>query len=223
MLTPKNLQLLRTAHRVLDGQYTVLKAHEASEEMAKAEAELREALDSDRFYEHLDVIRRAAEFLKHHYQVLYPRFHQQRLETYTAAVDEIKGLPEWAQVASWVTSVDEPVVREERQHRLDVVLSRLAGKLCDTPDLSEAGDTCRTCRATIAQMESEIAAVDSLKSQAIRELQELAAPEKKIVRVRVSSVLGSIVETPEDVEQAVERLKEHLLKLLAEDTRVVLE
>jgi hypothetical protein len=78
------------------------------------------------------------------YQALYSRLHQQRLDTYTAAIDEIKGLPEWAQVASWVTAVDEPVVREERQHRLDVVLSRLAGKLCDTPDLSEAGDTCRT-------------------------------------------------------------------------------
>ena len=60
-------------------------------------------------------------------------------------------------------------------------------------------------------------------SHAIRALQELAAPEKKIVRVRVASVLGSVVETSEEVEQAVERLKEHLLKLLAEDTRIVLE
>lgn len=88
---------------------------------------------------------------------------------------------------------------------------------------SEESDTCGNCRATIAQMESESAAVDTLKSHAIRALQELATPEKKIVRVRLVSVLGSVVETPEDVEQAVERLKEHLLKLLAEDTRLVLE
>jgi hypothetical protein len=72
-------------------------------------------------------------------------------------------------------------------------------------------------------MESDIAAVETLQSYAIRALQELAAPEKKIIRVRVSSVLGSVVETSEEVEQAVERLKEHLLKLLAEDTRIVLE
>ena len=38
-------------------------------------------------------------------------------------------------------------------------------------------------------MESEIAAVDALKSRAIHDLQELAAPEKKIVRVRVASIL----------------------------------
>ena len=233
VLTPQHLQLLRMAHRVLDGQYAVLKAHEASEDMVKAEAELREALDSEWFYEHLDLIRRAAELLKNQYQALYTRFHEQRRDIYTAAADEIKGLPEWAQVASWVTSVDEPVVREERQHRLDVVLSRLAGKLCDTPDLSEAGDTCRTCRATVAQMESEIAAVDSLKSQAIRELQELASPEKKIVRVRVASILGNVIEKPDNPDDSeafemrlkgrIDELQEYLLKLLAEGARIILE
>jgi hypothetical protein len=233
VLTPQHLQLLRMAQRVLDGQYTVLKAHEASEEMAKAEAELREALDSEWFYEHLDLIRRAAELLENQYQALYTRFHEQRRDLYTAAADEIKGLPEWAQLANWVTSVEEPVVREERQHRLDVVLSRLASKLCDTPDLSEAGDTCRTCRATIAQMESEIAAVDALKSLAIRELQELAAPEKKIVRVRVASILGSVIEKPDNPDDSEEfearltdrinELREHLLKLLAEGARIILE
>src|SRR5207247_6997033 len=130
---------------------------------------------------------------------------------------------EWAQVADWVTSTDDQIVQEERKRRLDAVLRRLADKICETPILSEDGDTCGNCRATIAQMDSESAAVETLKSHAIRELQELATPEKKIVRVRLASVLGSVVETPEDVEQAVERLKEHLLKLLAEDTRLVLE
>jgi hypothetical protein len=199
----------------------------------QAEADLREKLDSEWFYEHLDVIRRAAELLKNNYQRLYTEFHQRRLGAYTAAVDEIKGLPEWAQVANWVASVDEPVVREERRRRLDTILNRLTGKLCDSLDLSEAGDTCRTCRATIAQMESEIAAVDALKSQAIRELQELAAPEKKIVRVRVASILGSVIEKPDNPDDSeafetrltgrIEELREYLLKLLAEGARIILE
>jgi len=41
--------------------------------------------------------------------------------------------------------------------------------------------------------------------------------------VRASSILGSVVETPGDIEEAIERLREHLLKLLAEDIRIVLE
>jgi hypothetical protein len=201
--------------------------------MVKAEGELREALESERFYEHLDAIRRAAGFLKNRYQEWDTQFHQQRLGAYTVGVDEIKGLPEWAQVANWVASIDEPVVREERQRRLEAVLSRLAGKLCDTLDLSEESDACWTCRATITQMESEIAAVEALKSQAIRELQELAAPEKKIVRVRVASILGSVIEKPDNPDDSEEfearlrdrsnELREHLLKLLAEGARIILE
>jgi hypothetical protein len=114
-----------------------------------------------------------------------------------------------------------------------VVLSRLLGKRCETPDLSEEGDTCRTCRATVAQMESEIAAVDSLKSQAIRELQELASPEKKIVRVRVASILGHVIEKPDNPDDSeefetrltgrIDELREYLLKLLAEGARIILE
>jgi hypothetical protein len=223
LLTPQNLQLLRAARRSRDVQYPTLKAHEPSDEITKADDELHAALASEQFYEYLDVIRRATELLRTRYQAVYAQFHQQRLEAYTTAIDEIKGLPEWAQVATWVTSTEDPIIQEERKLRLDAVLSRLADKICETPVLSDETDTCGNCRATIAQMESESAAVDTLKSHAIRVLQELATPEKKIVRVRLASVLGSVVETPEDVEQAVERLKEHLLKLLAEDTRLVLE
>ena len=107
--------------------------------------------------------------------------------------------------------------------RRKALLAPLSNKICQTLQLSDDVEACENCRATIDQMDSEIAAVDALRAGVIRELQELATLEKKIVRVRVSSVLGSVVETPEDVEQAVERLKEHLLKLLAEDTRIVLE
>jgi hypothetical protein len=45
-------------------------------------------------------------------------------------------------------------------------------------------------------MECEIATVDPLKSQTIHELQQLVAPEKEIVRVRVTSILGSSIEKP---------------------------
>jgi hypothetical protein len=177
--------------------YPTLKAHEPSDEITKADDELREALASEQFYEYLDVIRRATELLRTRYQAVYAQFHQQRLDAYTTAIDEIKGLPEWAQVATWVTFAEDPTVQEEWKRRLDAVLSRLTDKICETPVLSEESDTCTNCHATIAQMESESAAVDTLQSHAIRALQELATPEKKIVRVRLASVLGNVVETPE--------------------------
>lgn len=133
----------------------------------------------------------------------------------------------------WVASIDRPVVREERQCRLEAVLDHLLGKRCDTLDLSEKSDACRTCRATFAQMESEIAAIEALKSQAIREMRELAALEKKIVWVRVASIFGSVIENaanPDDSEEFEARLRDrinelqkHLLKLLAGGVRIILK
>lgn len=233
VLVPQTLQLLRSARRILDGQYPVLQAREPSEETSQAATELRQALESERFYDYLDAIGRATGLLRDSYHDLYVCFHQQRHDDYASAIDEIRGLPEWGHVASWVESADEPVIRQERQHRLDAVLSRLSGKICETPVLAEDHDVCTRCRATIAQMESEIAAVDTLKLHAIRELQELAAPEKKTVRVRVASILGSLIEKPDNPDDSeefearlaerIDEFKEHLMKLLAEGARIILE
>ena len=213
-LTDQNINLLRTARHVLDIKQPILEARRPSDATTETTKQLQDTLNSEMFYEQLDVIRRTIEFLSKHYRDLYGQFHEQRLNTYAAAIDDVKGLPEWAEVSK------KPDISESQRETL---LASLSNKLCPTLQLPDDVEACENCRATIDQMDSEIAAVDALRTGVIRELQELATPEKKIVRVRVSSVLGSVVETPEDVEQAVERLKEHLLKLLAEDTRIVLE
>ena len=105
----------------------------------------------------------------------------------------------------------------------DKTLASLSSKVCESNVPDDHSDVCGICRATVAQMESDIAAAEALKTQTILSLQELAAPEKKVVRVRVSAVLGNVVDNPEDLNQAIERLKEHLLKLLAKGVRIVLE
>lgn len=67
----------------------------------------REALESEWFYEQLDAIHAATGLLRTRYQDLYAQFHQKRLEVYLAAADEIKGLPEWAQVSNWARAMNE--------------------------------------------------------------------------------------------------------------------
>ncbi|MCL6447596.1 MAG: BREX system P-loop protein BrxC [Armatimonadetes bacterium] len=214
ILTKQNTQLLRAARHVLDILCPVLEAREPSDEIIKAVAELRLALQSEWFDKALDSIQCTTNLLTSQYRKLYEGFHKERFGAYSAAIDEVKGLPEWALVA------DNPGINKAR---LNAILIPLENKACDQLELADYSDVCQICHANIAQMESEIAAVDALKLRAIRELQELAAPEKKIIRVRVSSVLGNVIETPEDIEEAMERLKEHLIKLLAEDARIILE
>jgi len=56
-------------------------------------------------------------------------------------------------------------------------------------------------------------------------VQELTAPEEKIERVRVSDVagVGQTLSSSEEVEDLLERLRDHLLKLIAAGVKVVLE
>jgi hypothetical protein len=73
-------------------------------------------------------------------------------------------------------------------------------------------------------MESDLAAVDGLKTQVIGRLQELIAPkERKRERVRLADFFTEAIETDESVERVVERLREHLLKLVAEGVKIILE
>jgi hypothetical protein len=65
--------------------------------------------------------------------------------------------------------------------------------------------------------------VDIEEGALAQAFQRLAAPEKRIVRARLSSVVGRVLESSEHVDQAVEGLRTHLLQLVAEDVRIVLE
>jgi hypothetical protein len=72
-------------------------------------------------------------------------------------------------------------------------------------------------------METDIAAVDAIKSRAFKDVQQMAAPGEKIERVRISTLFAGKLESPEDVEIAINNLRDHLLKLIATGTKVILE
>ena len=214
VLDDATLDFLATAQRVRDKQYPVLMDRRPTETVEQAGARLREALARETFYEYLSEIRQATQALSEAYAQLYAEFHRRRNDVYAGALDRIKRRPEWTQGAGHAGS------GESRQ---DTRVARLTRKICPTLQLDEGADTCSRCRATIDQMESDIAAVDALAAEVVRALQALAAPDQKIARVRVSDILGNTLERPEDVEHGIERLKEHLLKLLAEGARIILE
>ena len=77
----------------------------------------------------------------------------------------------------------------------------------------------------MGEMESELAALPSYRSRVIARVLELAAPDEPdaIERVRLLGYFDGSLETPEAVETATERLKEDLLKIIAEGKRIVFE
>jgi len=73
-------------------------------------------------------------------------------------------------------------------------------------------------------MESDMEALGGLFAKVVAEIQRLTTPpEVKIERVRVSEFFGDSFESVDQVKEAVARLQDHLLKLLDEGVKIVVE
>ncbi len=73
-------------------------------------------------------------------------------------------------------------------------------------------------------MESDVAAVGGLFAQVVAQIQQITWTDaKKVKRVRVAEFFTGSVETEDQVKQAVGRLQDHLLTMLAEGVKIVVE
>lgn len=212
--TEENISIIRNARNVYETLWPVLKDHDPDDKTEEKATELSSLLESETFYESLEALKQDAESLFKSYSDLYGETHARRAELYAKALETVKGLPEWAAIC------EDPSVSDAERN---AVISPLSERAANNLDLPEGSAVCNTCKATIAQMETDITAVDAIRNQVIRGVQELAAPGEKIERVRVSTLFTGRLESPEDVEIAINQLKEHLLKLVASGTKVILE
>ena len=76
----------------------------------------------------------------------------------------------------------------------------------------------------MSQMESDVAALGGLFAQVVAQIQKLITPpDVKLKRVRAADFFTGSLETEDQVKQAVGRLQDHLLTLLSEGIKIVLE
>lgn len=207
-LNEKGLATLQKARLAANEMAPQLKTHGQAEAAEKGEM-LRELLQSETFFESMAQIDSVAQEIVTAYRTLYEKAHTERSGQYQGAVEKIKGRPEWEQVPE---SMRDPVL---------LLLSSRGCAEIDFPDISLI---CNTCRAGVSQMESDIEALGGLFAKVVSEIQRLTTPpEVKIERVRVSEFLGGPFESVDQVKEAVARLQDHLLKLLDEGVKIVVE
>ncbi len=172
---------------------------------------LEQRLADGAFYQSSAEMNAALQALEIPYRKLYEQFHGQRSRAFIQAAGNIKAQPDWMEVPTDIqATLLKPLA--DRSHDLD--------RPDDAPEL-----TCRTCGASLSEMASDIAAVERLLSNILLRVQELVRPEEQIERVRLSDVagLGKALSSPGEVEELLEQLKDHLLKLIASGIKVVLE
>lgn len=211
-VTSDNLEAIRRARSAIQSRWPVLEQRGRGPELGEAAEELRSLLSSGILYEHVNRIKELSARITGAYRTLYEERHGERAAAFANAVEEVKGRAEWGMLA-------------EEMH--DTVLAPLSSRACEKADLPEEAGACHRCGAGVGEMETDMAALPALKGQVIARLQELTIPAQEegthVERVRLSEFFTQVLDSDAAVNDVVERLREHLLKLVAEGAKIVVE
>jgi len=204
------VEIMIKARVALNEQWPVLQRHGVGD-VFDAET-LEHLIETPHFYDSPDAVAQATGEITKLYVALYSELHLRRTTEFRNAIEEIKGRSGWSLVP------DE--VRES-------VLTALTQRACESLVFDDGSTRCRTCHSTISEMESDIAALNALKTQVIARIQELTTPPEeegvRTERVRLAEFFVDPLDSETTIKQAVERLTEHLLKLSAEGVRIIVE
>jgi hypothetical protein len=177
--------------------------------------ELSMLLQAPNFFEKIAQIQSNTQEIEAVYRKSYLNLHEQRAIAFAQAIEEIKGRTEWNET-------------------LQFALVPLASRMCKPQEevaereiLPEGALYCNYCQATLRQIDFELAAVDSLKRQVITHIQELTAPRqetgRQTERIKILDFFDQTLETDEDVDAAVDRLRDYLHKKVAEGSIIIME
>jgi negative regulator of replication initiation len=213
-LNPEAIGVLRQARQAIDQVWDRLSAHAPSDDIEKKVNQLRTLLASEKFVESWNDIVDCTQTVLGTYRTIYCKLYDDRKKSYESAIDEIQNRTEWETVHSANSSL------------ADSVLSSLQARMGNDEDraLVQAGKSIG--KSSLTEMQSDLAAVDALKSSALVKLQELAIgsdDKKPVRRVRMSEFLHRPIETQQELEKILKLIRDSLQKCIDEGVVIILE
>ncbi|HZI86834.1 MAG TPA: hypothetical protein VFD48_08365, partial [Pyrinomonadaceae bacterium] len=203
-------QMITNARLALEEEWPVLQRQGI--DLIGAVNELKSFLEPDRFYENIAAVKKIARDISEKYRDSYARLHEERSTQFASAIDDLKGRAKWALVPEDVRAA---------------VLSPLTERACELYFSEENSTRCAICRSTVSVMQSDLVALDGIKAQAIARIQELTAPPEeegvRSERVKLAEFFTDTLDSQEAIEEAIQRLRDYLLKLTSENVRIIVE
>jgi hypothetical protein len=213
-LTDANLETVRNARMAVEQLAPALQSAGQGDKLG--DKELGDILASPELPERIGKAKALADSINSSFQNYYRSKHAQRFESYSKAIDQVKGQAEFLQLdGAAQETVLQPLVRR-------------AVESCDLLPFSLAA---RNTRATLGELEADIEALPGLQSAAVARMQEIlakASNEKiRVERVKLSAFFTGPKDPTktekEQVDAALERLREHLHSLLEEGVKILWE
>jgi hypothetical protein len=213
-LTPEAIVVLHQARQATDQVWRRLAAHSPSAELETTVEKLKERLGSESFIDCWDEIISSTKKVLGAYRDAYCNLFDRRRNVYESAIGEIKNRSEWGPLEA-----NNPSMAATLLSALQVRVGADGDKEAVKSDVSIG-------TSSLNEMESDIAAVEGLKSSVLVKLQELAVGSEKkapVRRVRVSEFFNRPIQTQEELERALHLIRDSLQKCIDEGAVVILE
>jgi len=213
-LNEESLAMLRRARVATEQVWQRLSAHCPSPSVGECVDDLKGLLASDQFAESTDAIAAKTKTVLDAYKQAYLTLFDRRSAAYQKSVGEIKNRAEW-----------QPLAKNNKDMADSLIAPLIARIGADTDKAAVANGT-GLGNASLTEMESDLAAVDGLRSSVLVKLQELSmGGEKKapVRRVRVADIFNRPIQSQQDLEAAIEQLRDALQKFIDEGAAIILE
>lgn len=212
-VTDTNLQLIRQARLATQEQWPLLADDTSLTFLAEQAQELQTLLAGGILYEQLSRVRTLTQALGSAYRRIYEQEHQARQEEYLQGIDEIKGQPMWANIPTNMRST---------------ILLPLTQRNCEQLELPEGTIVCSRCKSSLSQIKEYRQTQQAFKQEVLKRLYDAEASlnpaaNRPIKRVQATIFFREMLESEQDIEEALSRLREHLFKLVAEGARIRVE
>jgi hypothetical protein len=208
------LAVLRQA-RLATGQiWQRLASHGPSPAIATSVEELKNLLGSEQVIDSWNDIAQLTKTVLNAYKHAYADLFEARRTAYETAIGEIKNRAEWGSLEA-----SNPVMALS-------MLSQLSGRVGADEDKDAVATGSALGNASLTEMQSDLAAVDGLKSSILVKLQEVSiGSETKapVRRVRVSDFFNRPIQTQVELDKALELIRDSLQKCIDEGAVIILE
>jgi hypothetical protein len=226
------ISVLLQARFAIEQIWPRLASHSRSPEIAVSVEELKTLLNCDQFVDSWSEIEGKASAVAEAYKEVFLELFDRRRTTYQAAIDEIRLRPEWEPLRPIAKEDSDELAMKQNeagnaklQIMADTMLAALLVRVGTDEDRENVSSKKTLGKASLTEMETDLVAVDGLKSSVLLKLQELSlsVEPKPVRRLRISEFLNKPIRTQDELDATIEKLREALQRCIDEETVIILE
>jgi hypothetical protein len=231
-LNGEAIGVLRQSRFAIEQIWQRLVSHCPSPEIATSVEELKALLSSDQFIDSWSEIAAKTLAIAAAYKNVFLELFERRRTAYLKAIDEIKLRPEWEPLRPVIKEESDEFARKQmeaenakKQIMANTMLAALLVRVGSDEDRENVSSGQTLGKASLTEMETDLVAVDGLKSSVLLKLQELSlsVEPKPVRRLKIGAFFDKPIRTQAELDATIEKLRESLQKCIDEETVIILE